>query len=178
MSLQAELYARDLGLNRVEQKLENDEWIVMARREAVRISSSAGRVSVNELHDWAEANGTVPAAELAYSAACYAWPENQTARIALGNNYLQQSRYQEAGLIFAELLAINPNHVAASNNLAEALVKRGCYEQALAVINQTVTIAERLDSPLTQTVRKTQLEISEQMKQVQPGQQGRCTELQ
>ena len=68
MSLQAELYARDLGLNRVEQKLENDEWLQMARREAVRISSSAGRVSVNELHDWAEANGTVPAAELAYSA--------------------------------------------------------------------------------------------------------------
>lgn len=68
MSLQAELYARDLGLNRVEQKLENDEWLQMARREAVRISSSAGRVSVNELHDWAEASGLQPEAPSAFSA--------------------------------------------------------------------------------------------------------------
>ncbi len=125
-----------------------------------------------------EISGNIPEAELAYRAACSAWPGNQTARVALGNNYLRQARYQEAALIFRELLAINPNHVAASNNLAEALVKRGCYEQALAVINRTVTIAEELNSPLTKTVLETQLEISEQVKALQSGQQGRCTELQ
>ena len=125
-----------------------------------------------------EISGNMLEAELAYSAACSAWPENQTARVALGNNYLRQARYQEAGSVFRELLTINPNHVAASNNLAEALVKRGCYEQALAVINRTVTIAEELNSALTKTVRQTQLEIREQMKELHPGQQGRCTELQ
>jgi len=66
MTYQTELYAKELGQLRVERK--NDEWIVMARREAARISASVGRVSVNELHDWAEATNTAPASELAYSA--------------------------------------------------------------------------------------------------------------
>ena len=65
MTFQTELYAKELGQLRVERS--NEEWILMARREAVRISSSAGRVSVNELHDWAEDSGIHPESELAYS---------------------------------------------------------------------------------------------------------------
>lgn len=65
MSHQAELYKKELGQARVERS--NDEWIVMARREAVRISARAGRVSVNELHDWAEETGIQPESDLAYS---------------------------------------------------------------------------------------------------------------
>jgi len=125
-----------------------------------------------------EISGNIMEAELAYRAARNVWPYNQTVMIALGNNYLLQARYHEAALIYKELLVINPEHVAASNNLAEALVKNGCYGQALAVINQTVKIAEGLDSPLTEIVIQTQQEISQQMKLVQPGQQGRCTDLQ
>lgn len=125
-----------------------------------------------------EISGNIMGAELAYKAACDAWPYNQTAMIALGNNYLLQARYHEAVLIYKELLKMNPEHVAASNNLAEALAKDGCYSQALAVINQTVKIAEGLDSPLTGIVIQTQQEISHQMKLVQPGQQRRCTDLQ
>ena len=125
-----------------------------------------------------EISGNIMGAELAYRAARNAWPNNQTAMIALGNNFLLQARYHEAALIYTELLKINPEHVAASNNLAEALVKDGCYAQAQAVINQTVKIAEGLDSPLTEIVIQTQQEISQQMKLVQPDQQGRCTDLQ
>ncbi len=125
-----------------------------------------------------EISENIMGAELAYRAACSAWPNDQTAMIALGNNYLLQARYHEAELIFRELLAINPEHVAASNNLAESFVKRGCYAQALTVINQTVKIAEGLNSPFRETVIQTQQEISQQMKQVQPDQQQRCTQLQ
>ena len=125
-----------------------------------------------------EISGNIIGAELAYRAACNIWPYNQTAKIALGNNYLLQARHHEAALIYKELLKINPEHVAASNNLAEALAKDGCYAQALAVINQTVKIAEGLDSPLTEIVIHTQQEISQQMSLVQPDQQGRCTDSQ
>ena len=65
MSLQGEPYKKELGLNRVERT--SDDWIVMARREAVRICAVAGRVSIDELHDWADESGIHPESELAYS---------------------------------------------------------------------------------------------------------------
>lgn len=65
MTFQGELYKKELGQNRIERS--NEEWILVARREAVRISSSAGRVSINELHDWADATGLHPESELAYT---------------------------------------------------------------------------------------------------------------
>ena len=67
MSLQAELYKKELGQNRIERKLENDEWLGMARREAARVSAIAGRVSVNELHDWADETGCHPTDPNVYS---------------------------------------------------------------------------------------------------------------
>lgn len=67
MNLQSELYKKELGQNRVERKLENDEWLQMARREAARVSAKHGRVSVNELHDWADEVGHHPTDPNAYS---------------------------------------------------------------------------------------------------------------
>ena len=66
MTYQTELYAKELGQNRVERT--NDEWIVMARREAVRVSAQKGSVSVVDLHAWAESSGVLPESELAFSA--------------------------------------------------------------------------------------------------------------
>ena len=66
MTFQRELYAKELGQLRVERT--NDEWIVMARREAVRVSASKGSVSVVDLHDWSERSGIHPESELAFSA--------------------------------------------------------------------------------------------------------------
>jgi hypothetical protein len=68
MTLQHELYQKELGLDRVERKLELDEWLGLARREAARIDAAAGRVSINELHDWARDTNTHPPDEKAYSA--------------------------------------------------------------------------------------------------------------
>ena len=66
MTFQTELYAKELGQLRVERT--NEEWILMARREAVRQSAQRGSVSVVDLHDWAEATGIHPESELAFSA--------------------------------------------------------------------------------------------------------------
>ena len=66
MTFQTELYAKELGQLRVERT--NEEWILMARREAVRQSAQRGSVSVVDLHDWAEASGIHPETEGAYSA--------------------------------------------------------------------------------------------------------------
>ena len=66
MTFQTELYAKELGQLGVERT--NDEWIVMARREAVRISAQKGSVSVVDLHDWAERTGIHQESELAFSA--------------------------------------------------------------------------------------------------------------
>jgi hypothetical protein len=65
MTFQGELYAKELGQARVERT--NEEWVVMARRQAARISAQKGSVSVVDLHTWAEASGIHPESELAYS---------------------------------------------------------------------------------------------------------------
>ena len=125
-----------------------------------------------------EISGNITGAEQAYKAARAAWPDSQPAMFALGNNYLLQARYHEAARAFGELLVVNPEHVAAANNQAEVLAKRGCYSQALAAINQTVKIAQRIGSPLTETVIITQQEIRQQVLQAEPGEDRQCNDHQ
>lgn len=125
-----------------------------------------------------EISGNIIEAEHAYKAARAAWPDSQTALFALGNNYLLQASYREAALAFGELLVINPEHVAAANNLAEVLAKHGCYSQARAVISQAVKIAKRIGSPLTETVILTQQEIRQQLNQTEPGEDRTCSDHQ
>ena len=125
-----------------------------------------------------ELSGQTMSAEPAYRTARMAWPDNQTALFALGNNLLLQSRYGEAGSAFRELLVINPQHVAAANNLAEVLVRQGCYLQAKAVIDQAVETARRIGSLLTVPVIQTQREISQKMKQKLSGDSKRCSDQQ
>jgi hypothetical protein len=108
-----------------------------------------------------ESQGNVLPAEQSYRAAVDAWPKNQSALFALANNYLTQSRYSEAELLYRELLKINAEHVAASNNLAETLVHRGCYTEAAAVINQASITAAKLNSPLRDAIWQTQEEIKQ-----------------
>lgn len=57
---------RDWGREVVE--LHHDEWVKLARREAVRISARLGSVSIVDLRAWAEKTGKHPRDPLAYSA--------------------------------------------------------------------------------------------------------------
>lgn len=110
-----------------------------------------------------EIHGNIAAAEKAYNTALTAWPDNQTALFALGNNLLQQSRYPEAIGKFNQLLKTNPEHVAAANNLAEALATQGCYSKASEVIQYAVKESERLLSPLTKIIKNTHYTIQKHL---------------
>lgn len=107
--------------------------------------------------------GNGEAATAAYAAATAAWPENETAWFALGNNHLRVQRYDQAEKVFRRLLTINPNHVGALNNLAETLARKGCFSQALTLINQAAEVAKADNSPFTEAVLQTQEEITRQM---------------
>jgi hypothetical protein len=113
-----------------------------------------------------ETKGNVLSARKAYQAALVAWPENQAALFALGNNYLAQKNPKEAEALFRKVLSINSDHVAAANNLAETLMLRECYTQAEAVINSAVQNAKRINTPLFEQIRKSQQEISQHLKEI------------
>ncbi len=106
-----------------------------------------------------ESSGNISEAARSYQAACAVWSEDQTALLALGNNYLSQGRYKDAEIIFQRLLSKNPGNIAASNNLAETLARQGCYSNALVVIDQTVKTLEKANSPFKKIVVQTRSEI-------------------
>lgn len=112
-----------------------------------------------------ELGGNLTQAAMGYLAAQTAWPEDQTVLFALGNNYLSQTEYDKAEAIFRKLIKDNPNHIAASNNLAETLVRQGCYSEAFMVVNEAVMAADRIKSPLRDTVLLTRKEISQHLQQ-------------
>ena len=125
-----------------------------------------------------EAGGNLTQSTQAYQVALAVWPEDQTVMIALANNYLLRSKYHEAELLFRRLLRINPQHIAASNNLAETLFRQGCYHQALKQINKTAELAEALNSSLKKTVFQTQLEITQRMEETRGADNKRCGDQQ
>ncbi|MBT8334761.1 MAG: tetratricopeptide repeat protein, partial [Deltaproteobacteria bacterium] len=105
-----------------------------------------------------------------------AWPKNQSALFALANNYLSQNRYFEAESLYRKILMINEEHVAASNNLAETLVHRGCYIEAFALINQASITATKLNSPLRDAIFQTQEEIKQHFNPALPIVNKSCNE--
>lgn len=125
-----------------------------------------------------EASGNLTQSTQAYQAALAVWPEHQTAMIALANNYLLRSKYHEAELLFRRLLRINPQHIAAANNLAETLFRQGCYHQALKQINKAAERAEALNSSLKKTVFQTQLEITQRMEEMRGADDKTCGDQQ
>lgn len=106
-----------------------------------------------------EQNGHAEQVEQAYLAALKRWPENNDILFALGNNAMLQGKLNEAESHFRNVLAAQPNNIAAANNLADALLKRGCLPQASAIINQAVEDAGRKESPLLPFVLQSKKEI-------------------
>jgi len=62
-------------------------------------------------------------AATAYRAALDAWPDDLTVQFALSNNYLRQNNPVAAASLYRRGLVADQRHVAAANNLAEALTK-------------------------------------------------------
>ena len=103
-----------------------------------------------------------------YQSAVDLWPDNQDALFALANNYLMRKKMTEATSLYRKLLDMNPDHVAAANNLSETLAMQGSYIEALAVIQNALMVAERIESPLLLSIRQTAREIKSNLQQAAP----------
>lgn len=71
-----------------------------------------------------------PAVDEAYAAALARWPEEPDALFLGGGHAYGQGRLDEAVALYRRALAIDPGHVAARNNLANALLEQGCLADA------------------------------------------------
>lgn len=112
-----------------------------------------------------EAGGHVMPAARAYQAALNAWPDNPDIRFALANNCLRQGNHSGAAALYRDILAADPDHAAAANNLAEAMVLSGDLPGARKVIEAAVKTAEKSGSPLLQIIRETRQEIEQMLQE-------------
>lgn len=115
-----------------------------------------------------EAKGHMAEAEKSYLAALTLWPDNEIFLFALGNNYLLRNETDKAESLFQKVLALDANHIAAANNLAEIYFQKGCNDQAAIVISHAVQVAQRLHSPFMEIVLQTQAEILQRLGTIDP----------
>jgi len=105
-----------------------------------------------------ESSGQLASAEWFYQAALLHWPGNPLALFGLANIAVMQEHWPVAEAHYRELLVIEPDHVAARNNLAYLLLKRGCRRAALAEIDTAMTVSGN-GHPLRATLEETRREI-------------------
>jgi len=77
-----------------------------------------------------EAVGHIDAATVAYQAAAARWPGDALPRLALGNVALTRGDLALAESDYRHAIELDPENVAAHNNLAEVLLRRGCVSAA------------------------------------------------
>src|SRR6185503_5449205 len=73
-----------------------------------------------------------PAVQRAYGAALERWPSDELVLFAAAGERLGAGDAAQATALYRRLLATNPHHAAARNNLANALAAQSCYAAALA----------------------------------------------
>jgi hypothetical protein len=78
-----------------------------------------------------ESTGEMAAARAGWQAALARWPGDRIALFGLANSQLALGEPARAEVLYLELLATDPQNLAARNNLAHALARQGKREQAL-----------------------------------------------
>jgi hypothetical protein len=74
----------------------------------------------------------------AYRAALIEWPESQIALFGLAASLHAKGDLVAAERSYRKLLATKPDHIAAYNNLAEVLADRGCFTEALQMLDRAL----------------------------------------
>lgn len=87
-----------------------------------------------------EAAGQHKLARISYEAALTAWPESETALLGIAFSDFQLGRHRDAERALRVLVARNPGHAIAWNNLAELLHQSGCRGQALTAIQNAILV--------------------------------------
>jgi hypothetical protein len=101
-----------------------------------------------------ERSGRHGTARAAWLAATRTWPDSFRAWMALGNSHYAALEFTQAGTAFRRATRVAPDRPSGWNNLAYALLKNRCPQQALIAVN----CAEQL-APDDGQVRETAVEI-------------------
>lgn len=105
-----------------------------------------------------ESASQTEAAAYFYKTALIRWPDNVLAIFGAGNMQYAQGDSTSAESSYRRLLAIQPYHSAARNNLAHLLAERGCYKAAIAELDTALANLGHED-PLRQHLMNTRTEI-------------------
>lgn len=106
--------------------------LVVVRPDDLPASASAD--AVLQAAAGLESARRLDAALAAYSAAAKRWPNESVALLGLGNVHYRQNRLAEAQADFRALIAREPGHAVARNNLAQVLLELGRPDEALREI--------------------------------------------
>ncbi len=95
------------------------------------------------------------ARRLAYHAALDRWPMNTTARFGYALALHATGELTAAERQYRRIIARQPRHAAALNNLAEVQADRGCRDMAIATAQQALAIANAEQPALVVPIRTT-----------------------
>ena len=104
----------------------------------------------------ADSEGQQPAADIdaSYAAALHRWPDDPLLLFASANRDHAAGRLAAAQTGYHRLLELQPDHLAAHNNLANVLIDRGCVTGAQEHARRALELAER-EPALATAVRDT-----------------------
>jgi hypothetical protein len=105
-----------------------------------------------------EAVGRVDAAGIAYRAAATHWPRDALPRLALGNVALTRGDLAAAESDYRQAIELDRGNVAAHNNLAEVLLRRGCVNAARSETETAAALAGA--GPLAAAVEDTAARVA------------------
>lgn len=97
------------------------------------------------------------------------WPRSALVHFALGNSQYGSGESGAALKSYRDALSLDPDLLAARNNLAHVLAERGCLDQALKEIDRALAGVDQADEALRQTLEQTRSEIEDQIDSGAPG---------
>jgi len=138
-----------------------DNWAVTITA-AGRIPATA--TAAGYIRAVAESESHLTAADIdaSYSAALHRWPDDPLVLFASANRDYAAGRLEAAQTSYRRLLELQPDHLAAHNNLANLLIDRGCAaeaqehaQRALELVKDQPTLASAVEETAERAGRMT-----------------------
>jgi tetratricopeptide (TPR) repeat protein len=101
------------------------------------------------------------AAVSGYRTALTRWPQSLTALVGVGNSYYALGDFMNSEKAFRETIHLHPRAGAAYNNLAQILMERGRYPEALEMARKAVSLGGPLQALYHQTLQEIESKMSQ-----------------
>lgn len=128
----------------------SNNWGVVLLPPGELPASTSSKKFLRAVYEF-EKTGKVREAIIAYKSSFVRWPEDPDILFALANAYYNSSNLSEAEENYRKLLALNPSHLLAINNLAVLLCHTGRSDEALSVLEKAMTDDTQIQSMLKMT---------------------------